>query len=172
MSLFGFRKREVGRIANTVRKSEGPAHNNGPGTLSWKISDSVSTDVVVVVKSYSAADSPAANRWVYVVRQMKKTAAGIDGWVEITDEAEGLVDVDAFNWAETINVPYDGSTTSPTILGNGIDVGRVPAQDFDVAPAPVGRILPAKVFMVNNTDGTQTTEVWFDFNNQLDGECA
>lgn len=167
MSTFGFNERGVERIVAQVRRGEAgqPIDRLPPPRVLDK------REAELVITAYTAADVSPRNRWKYTLSELiPTTAGGIDGWSQVADAADGLLNITGYNRAERLNVAYDGSTTSPTILGNGIDVGRTPAQDFEVAPIPIGAHVFAQVYLID-VDGEQRAIAWFTAENMLDGEC-
>lgn len=173
MSAYGFDSTGAGRVVDTVRRSEG-------GTVPVSASSNVDGASLpgwrppyllwVKITAYTVNDSPAKNRWKYTVTQVNKSATGYDGWTAVTDATLGIVGATAYNFIEQMNVAAD--TSSPTILGNGINVdGSVADTSFTLQPAPVNLILPAWVVLVQENATTQTRELWFNYENQFDGEC-
>jgi hypothetical protein len=125
----------------------------------------------VKITAATVADSPAKNRWRYTVTQVTKTSTGYDGWTLVTEEKFGIVGGTAYNFIEQMNVAAD--TTSPTIMGNGIDIdGTDFPAGFEVMPAPVNLIIPAWVVLIQENATTQTRELWFAWENAVDGTCT
>ena len=168
MSAFGFDQSGSGRVVDAVRRVESgfisPSSPRGNGRdnpyLVW-----------VKITAQTVADSPAKNRWTYTVTQVNKTAAGYDGWTLVTDSALGIVGGTAYNFIEQMNVAADAS--SPTIMGNGIDIDSATflATTFAVMPAPINLIVPAWVVLIQVNETTQTRELWFAWENSVDGAC-
>jgi hypothetical protein len=170
--VHGFDKRNTGRIVEAVRKSEAPPRrapgSSGPipGAAIDPFPRAMSYRIWIQIDSSAEADSPAQNRWTYTVTQVRKTAAGYDGWTAVEDAADGILSAEAFNMAEDMN-------TGDGVESMGVDVdGTDFPAGMSVMQLPAGLILPADViFIGGDGDNAGDREIWINATNGIDGTC-
>ncbi len=170
----GFTRRGAKRIVDATRKAEGPPAPSGPARMG-PMGGVPGGPYMIIAAVISSAMIGATNKFSYVVSRVRKTTTAHDSgaWVGVTAAADNddLVNVTAYNLTEWINEESDG--TSPTILGNGIDIDSDSfPDDYEIQPAPVGTLVMCMVVpFIDSVDGLQKSELWFQYENSVDGDC-
>jgi hypothetical protein len=118
----------------------------------------------IVIKAKSNSQINNYKRWVYKVREQEKKLPGsLGAW----QDKPGAVDRDAYNLLEANN-------DSSGLMGNGVTLaggGFVAGTKFTIQPLPNGWPVEAFEVATKDAEGKPITELWFSYENGIDGAC-